>query len=102
MATGNQQEPEKSQTIDKEMSKAQSEEPEVESSGADTSPNGVEAFIGHEQSQHIERAEQILGNLGVRAGHQLTQLSREILRASARAREEAEDIWAEARNIRRG
>jgi hypothetical protein len=42
-----------------------------------------------------ERAEQVMENVGERIGDWVS-------RAVARAREEAEDIWAEAQTVRRG
>ncbi len=42
-----------------------------------------------------ERAEQVMENVGEQIGDWLS-------RAVARAREEAEDIWAEAQTVRRG
>jgi hypothetical protein len=43
----------------------------------------------------VERANELIEEWGERVGHWLS-------RASARAREEAEDIWAEAQSIRHG
>ncbi len=57
---------------------------------------------GIDLSPEIQRAEALLDEFGHRAGGQLTNLARTLLRTAARAREEAEDIWAEANSIRRG
>jgi hypothetical protein len=50
----------------------------------------------------VQRAEEIVDQLGARIGHYATVLGHGLLRLAARAREEAEDIWAEAQNVRRG
>ncbi|MFN2477474.1 MAG: hypothetical protein ABR526_14185 [Chthoniobacterales bacterium] len=54
--------------------------------------------------QHLTadaRAEELVDRLGERVGHLFSQVSRRAEWAIARAREEAEDIWAEAQSIRR-
>jgi len=48
-----------------------------------------------------ERAEEVVDRLGQRAGQIGAEVGQHLLRLAARAREEAEDIWAEAQNIRR-
>jgi hypothetical protein len=52
-------------------------------------------LIPEEVRQQAQRAEELLGEFGRRAGRFLAV-------AAARAREEAEDILAEAQSIRRG
>ncbi len=47
-----------------------------------------------------ERAEELVDRLGRRISHYTALTSLQILRATARVREEAEDMWAEAQNIR--
>ena len=49
----------------------------------------------------MERAEELVDRLGQRAGQMGSELSQRLLRLAARAREEAEDIWAEAQSMRR-
>ena len=49
----------------------------------------------------MERAEELVDRLGQRAGQIGTELGQRLLRLAARAREEAEDIWAEAQSMRR-
>ena len=49
----------------------------------------------------MERAEEVVDRLGQRAGQIGSELSQRFLRLAARAREEAEDIWAEAQSMRR-
>jgi hypothetical protein len=50
----------------------------------------------------MARAEELVDQLGETIGGWASQLSLEFLRAVARAREEAEDIWAEARYMAQG
>lgn len=47
------------------------------------------------ERSETERAEQVMEDVGERIGDWVS-------RAVARAREEAEDIWAEAQTVRRG
>jgi hypothetical protein len=49
----------------------------------------------------MERAEELVDRLGQRAGQIGSDLGQRLLRLAARAREEAEDIWAEAQSMRR-
>ena len=49
-----------------------------------------------------ERADEMLTQAGERLGRWLAAASREVRRAAALAREEAEDIWAEAQSLRHG
>ena len=48
-----------------------------------------------------ERAEEVVDRLGQRAGQIGSEVGQRLLRLAARAREEAEDIWAEAQSMRR-
>jgi hypothetical protein len=50
--------------------------------------------------QAMQRAEEMVDRLGERVGHYVSLLGHNILKWAARAREEAEDIWAEAQAIR--
>jgi len=50
----------------------------------------------------MQRAEEMVDRMGEQIGRWATQLGHQVLKLAARAREEAEDIWAEAQNIRRG
>jgi hypothetical protein len=59
-----------------------------------TAPEATEEASGEERSE-TERAEQMMQDLGERIADWAS-------RAAARAREEAEDIWAEAQALRRG
>jgi hypothetical protein len=47
----------------------------------------------------MERAEELVTGMGQRLGHFASLAGLQILKATARVREEAEDIWAEAQNI---
>ncbi len=50
----------------------------------------------------MHRAEQLVDEWGQRVGHFATQAGHYFLRWASRAREEAEDMWAEAQAIRQG
>jgi hypothetical protein len=50
----------------------------------------------------MRRAEEMIDRVASQVGQFTSYLGRQILRLGARAREEAEDMWAEAQNIRRG
>lgn len=50
----------------------------------------------------MERAEDLVDRLGQRLGHFFALTGFQAQKATARMREEAEDIWAEAQNIRQG
>jgi hypothetical protein len=49
----------------------------------------------------LARAEETIERAGAAAGTWLARLNREILKSGVRAREEFEDIWAEAQDLRR-
>ncbi len=53
-------------------------------------------------NETMQRAEVIVDQLGQRLGRVLSAAGQQLRKAGARAREEAEDIWAEAQSIRRG
>ena len=50
----------------------------------------------------MERAEEMVDRLGQRAGQIGSEVAQRLLRLAARAREEAEDIWAEAQSMHHG
>jgi hypothetical protein len=54
------------------------------------------------REEALRRAEQLVDEWGARLGHYAAEAGQQVLRLAARAREEAEDIWAEAQSIRRG
>ncbi len=49
-----------------------------------------------------QRAEEMVDRMGERVGYFASMAAQRIRVATARAREEAEDMWAEAQSIRRG
>ena len=51
--------------------------------------------------QTARRAEALVDRAGERIGHFASLIGRRLVRMAARAREEAEDIWAEAQEVRR-
>jgi hypothetical protein len=53
-------------------------------------------------STPTERAEVLVDQLGARFGQWLTSANHQVRKMAALAREEAEDMWAEAQSIRRG
>ncbi len=57
---------------------------------------------GAEYRTPMERAEEVVDRLAERVSQLTSTWGRKVLRWAARAREEAEDIWAEAQSIRRG
>lgn len=50
----------------------------------------------------VARAEELVDQLSQTVGTYVSKLGLEIIRRAALAREEAEDMWAEAQSIRRG
>ncbi len=50
----------------------------------------------------VERAEHMVEHLGERVGQTVTRVTSQLSRWAARAREELEDIVAEAQSLRRG
>jgi hypothetical protein len=48
----------------------------------------------------MQRAEELADRLGEQVGHYVSSFGHNVLKWVARAREEAEDIWAEAQAIR--
>jgi hypothetical protein len=58
---------------------------------------------GRDEGAHptMERAEEVVDRLGQRAGQMGSEVGQRLLRLAARAREEAEDILAEAQSMRR-
>ncbi len=54
------------------------------------------------QEDSMRRAEEMIDNMGEQVGQFAAKLGHQLLRFTARAREELEDIWAEAQSLRRG
>lgn len=67
-----------------------------------TSPGEKPAIARSEESSKPpkERAEELVDQFGQRFGHFAALTGLQIQRVTARAREEVEDMWAEAQNIR--
>jgi hypothetical protein len=66
--------------------------------------NDAERTGGNSSSANdaaMERAEALVERMGERLGRFLSASGYQLRKAAARAREEAEDIWAEAQTIRR-
>jgi hypothetical protein len=53
------------------------------------------------ENPSMERAEELVDRMGQQVGHWTFLAGQQIRRFVARAREEAEDIWAEAQSMRR-
>ena len=61
----------------------------------------TEAEDEHGNRPATERAEELADCMGQRLGYVTARLGLRIRQATARAREEAEDMWAEAQSISR-
>ncbi len=53
------------------------------------------------KDETIRRAEEMVDRVGEQVGQWTSRLGHQLLRFGARAREEAEDMWAEAQDLRR-
>jgi len=51
-------------------------------------------------SPAMQRAEQLVDQFGTKVGQYASWLGEAVMRLTARAREEAEDMWAEAQHLR--
>ncbi len=65
-----------------------------------TSEQQVRAGADEARHEAMQRAEEMVDRLGEQVGHYVSVIGHNILKWAARAREEAEDIWAEAQAIR--
>ena len=70
--------------------------------GAGSAPPAGPAADGATKAPPLQRAEELTDRLGERVSHYAALLGHKIMQFAARLREEAEDIWEEARSIRRG
>jgi hypothetical protein len=68
--------------------------------GSNPSPNGTPGET--EQRPAMKRAEALADRLALQVGVVSTVITEGLKRFVARAREEAEDLWAEAQHIRKG
>lgn len=66
------------------------------SASPDNGPNLTPENLGPEYERAKERAEVLLNTWGRRLGAFAATVGSNVQKATARAREEAEDIWAEA------
>jgi hypothetical protein len=73
--------------------------PEADANG--TPEQQTQAASADEARQEaMQRAEELVDRIGEQVGHYVSVFGHNILKWAARAREEAEDIWAEAQAIR--
>lgn len=72
--------------------------PAAESNGAASDGRAKEVAA----DERMRRAEEMVDQVARHVGELTRRLGHGLLRLAARAREEAEDIWAEARSISRG
>lgn len=69
-----------------------------EDAGPETSPAAASDEAGEDR---MHRAEEMVDRFAARVGEVTAQVGHHLLRWGARAREEAEDIWAEAQDLHR-
>jgi hypothetical protein len=74
--------------------------PDANDRHPDNAPQDGAAELGMRENR-MRRAEEMVDRMGERIGHYTTVAGHGILWFAARAREEVEDIWAEAQHIRR-
>ncbi|HTU93648.1 MAG TPA: hypothetical protein VMF69_26450 [Gemmataceae bacterium] len=70
----------------------------AEMTGANGTSEQQTKTAGGQDAQ--QRAEEMVDRLGEQIGHYVSAFGHNLLKWAARAREEAEDIWAEAQAIR--
>jgi hypothetical protein len=63
---------------------------------------GTSGAGDNSSEERMRRAEELVDRMAERVGQLAGRLGHGILRLAARAREEAEDMWAEARSLSRG
>jgi hypothetical protein len=69
-------------------------------SHAGGAPTGAAAANAEAGDESVRRAEEMIDRFAERVGHYTSVFGRKLLQLGARAREEAEDIWAEAQELR--
>jgi hypothetical protein len=79
----------------------QEKQPGEPSAQAEAPPAGAQPDAGNGREAPVQRAEEMVDHLASRLGHYASAVGRQVLRLAARAREEVQDIWAEAQSIRR-
>jgi TolA-binding protein len=72
------------------------------SSGEEAEKRETNEAAERAADEPMRRAEELVDRIGARVGEITAMLGHQLLRLGARVREEAEDIWAEAQNLRRG
>jgi len=78
-----------------------------EAGGRSSQARSAESDSRHDEArtwmdpQTMQRAEEMVDRLADSIGSYARRIGHQVLRLAARAREEAEDIWAEADSIRR-
>lgn len=82
------------------MSDATAGEPTAKHGATEQGANHQQSSANSANARNA-RAEELVDKLGERLGYFATLVSQRVEWAVARAREEAEDIWAEAQEVRR-
>jgi hypothetical protein len=77
-------------------SRSRTSQPQTTVAASDTSPEAAP-----DGSDSMERADLLVAEWGARAQKVGKEIGHQLIRVGARAREEAEDIWAEAQGLRR-
>ena len=67
-----------------------------------TEVRGQQAQTEDKERPAMERAEVLVDRAGPRAGAFVSLVGLRVRKLAARAREEAEDVWAEAQSVRQG
>jgi len=94
----------------KQRSRKATDEAAEESAGAHEEANGdvngasgaADTAARPSSEERVRRAEEMVDRMAERVGQAAGWLGHGLLRLAARAREEAEDTWAEARSLSRG
>ena len=85
------------------LTEAKSKVADKVASSSPTPPAGMEAeaqAVVESETPALARAEETMDRLGERLGVFAANLSHRLRKAAALAREEAEDVWAEAQDVR--
>ena len=78
----------------------QRNQPKTTQEAKPSQPAPAPREAGKSSQLAMEKADQLVGQLEQRIGHFTSLISLQVLKAAARMREEAEDMWAEAQSIR--
>jgi hypothetical protein len=93
-------EPPRNHTADAQAAQGQAHAQALVSGEADAAPQP--AGDGHDDRSGLERAETIVDHLAARASSLFMVWGRKFLRFTSRARESAQDFWAEVQDFRHG